>query len=95
MKYKIFEDAEETQWVAESEEALRTYDNAEWPTYGHISWPVRELSDPEIDRSKVDCTDSDADYDAPRDIQPMRKFIEENWTPEIGPWACCSPEGNQ
>jgi hypothetical protein len=86
-KYKFFEDAAGTVWAAESEDALRDYDNAE-SDYGDVEWPVTELSDAEIDRRSIDCTPPpDADEDAPdfkRNIVSLRSFIFENILPGTG-----------
>jgi hypothetical protein len=80
-RYRLFEDQDETVWAAESEEQLREYDTEEYREYGEVYWPVRELPDAEIDRREIDCTDPDADEEAPdfkREIVSMREFLFEN-----------------
>lgn len=91
IRYRIYDDDGGITWAAESESQLRDYDNgdAEW---GYVSWPVRELSEFEIDARTIDITQPDVEQNGPRDIISMREFLFKNINELTGVQVVCVRE---
>ena len=95
-RYRIYEDAEGTGWAAESEAQLREYDSSD-AYCGNVEWPVKKLSESEIDARKMDLTMPDADKEAP-DFKPnivsLREHLMENIYGSTGVQCVYEEESN-